>query len=131
MQPRSRGGFPAGTDAALVSPLSEAATEALERYLRRNPKVGDAWLFPATEDDGKALSKLMAGYYLKRAEQLAGVGHQRRGGWHAFRRAWASHRRHLPVKDVMAAGGWRDASALQKAYQHADPETVRRVMEAG
>ena len=29
----------------------------------------------------------------------------------------------------MVAGGWRDIKALQKAYQAADPETVRRVME--
>ena len=31
----------------------------------------------------------------------------------------------------MAAGGWRDITALQKAYQAADPETVRRVVELG
>ena len=37
-------------------------------------------------------------------------------------------RKHLPVQDVMAAAGWRDVNALQKAYQAADPQTVRRVM---
>ena len=31
----------------------------------------------------------------------------------------------------MAAGGWRDVKALQNAFQAADPETVRRVVEAG
>ena len=56
---------------------------------------------------------------------------QKRGGWHAFRRAWASRRKHLLVQDVMVAGGWRDINALQRAYQAADPETVRRVMELG
>ncbi len=76
-----------------------------------------------------ALDKLMAGYYLKRAEKLAGLPALRRGGWHAFRRGWAQRRKHLPVQDVMAAGGWRDVKALQSAYQAADPDTIRKVVE--
>ena len=71
----------------------------------------------------------MAGYYLLRAEKLAGLPHQKRGGWHGFRRAWATRRKVLPVQDVMRAGGWRDVKALQTAYQSADPETVRRVLD--
>lgn len=71
----------------------------------------------------------MAHYYLRRGEGLAKVPSQRQGGWHAFRRAWATRRKHLPVQDVMAAGGWRDVKALQRAYQASDPETVRKVME--
>ena len=51
-------------------------------------------------------------------------------GWHSFRRAWATARKHMPLQDVMAAGGWRDPAALQEAYQHADAETIRAVLEA-
>ena len=91
--------------------------------------VGEAWLFPANRDPSRALDKLMAGYYLRRAEKLAGLPHQKRGGWHAFRRAWATRRKAWPVQDVMLAGGWRDVKALQTAYQSADPETVRRVLD--
>jgi hypothetical protein len=36
----------------------------------------------------------------------------------------------MPLQDVMAAGGWRDPQALQRAYQHADAATLSRVMEA-
>jgi hypothetical protein len=35
----------------------------------------------------------------------------------------------MPLQDVMAAGGWRDPAALQRAYQHADAETLQRVMD--
>ena len=77
------------------------------------------------------MTKRLAGWRLVKAEKLAGLPHAKRGGWHAFRRGWATRRKHLPVQDVMAAGGWRDISALQKAYQAADPETVRKVMELG
>jgi hypothetical protein len=33
-----------------------------------------------------------------------------------------------PVKDVMQAGGWLDEATLVASYQHADPDTVRRVV---
>ncbi|MEX2530114.1 MAG: hypothetical protein WD960_05010 [Gemmatimonadota bacterium] len=110
------------------SPLSRAARKALEAYLRKHPAVGEAFISGNT-DPSKALDKQAAGYYLRRAEKKAGLPHQRRGGWHAFRRAWASRRKHLPVQDVMAGGRWRDVKALQEAYQASDPATTRQVME--
>jgi hypothetical protein len=67
---------------------------------------------------------------IRLAEKRAGLLRQRQGGWHAFRRAWATARKHMPLQDVMAAGGWRDPGALTRAYQQADAETVRKVMEA-
>ena len=110
-----------------VAPLSAAGRAALEAYLKRHPKVGKAWVFPANRDAPKALDKLMAGYGLEKAEKLAALPKMKRGVWHAFRRGWAQLRKHLPVQDVMAAGGWRDVRALQSAYQAADPDTVRTV----
>ena len=112
-----------------VAPISGAARAALEAYLVKHPKIGEAWIFPANRDKAKTLDKLMAGYYLAKAERLAGLPKIKRGGWHTFRRGWAQRRKHLPVQDVMAAGGWRDVKALQTAYQAADPETVLRVVE--
>lgn len=114
------------------SPLTAAAQEALERYGRRHPVVGGGWLFPRDERHfDEHITRRVAAYRLRAAEGLAELPHQKRGGWHGFRRAWATRRKHLPVQDVMAAGGWRDINALQRAYQAADPETVRRVMELG
>ncbi|HSG09502.1 MAG TPA: tyrosine-type recombinase/integrase [Longimicrobiales bacterium] len=113
-----------------VSPISGAARNALEVYLRRHPVVGEGFLFPGNRDPSQALHKLMAGYYLTRAEDLAGLPHQKRGGWHAFRRGWATRRKHLPVQDVMAQGGWRDVKALQTAYQGADAKTRLMVAES-
>ena len=92
--------------------------------------MGEAWLFPRDERrPNEHMTRRLANVRLMKAERLAELTHQRRGGWHTFRRAWATRRKHLPVQDVMAAGGWRDINALQKAYQSADPETIRRVME--
>ena len=79
--------------------------------------------------DGEPVNKARAGYLLGKAEAAAGLPTQARGGWHAFRRGWASLRKSYPVQDVMAAGGWRDPAALQKSYQGADSETVRPSVE--
>jgi hypothetical protein len=47
--------------------------------------------------------------------------------WHAYRRKWASERKHLPLKDVAAAGGWKDVSTLLEVYQQSDAESVLEV----
>jgi integrase len=111
-----------------VAPLGAEARAALDAYLRDHPRVGEVPLFPATGDDAKAAHKVLAGYWLRRAETLAGLPRLERGAWHTFRRLWASERRHLPAQDVMAAGGWRDVRVMQRAYQHADPATVFAVV---
>ena len=114
------------------SPVTNTTLDALEVYLKRRAVVGEAWLFPRDENrPDEPMTRRLADVRLNKAEKLAALLHQKRGGWHTFRRAWATRRKHLPVQDVMAAGGWRDINALQKAYQAADPETVRRVMELG
>lgn len=111
------------------SPLSSRLREALVRYVQRRGVVGDAWLFPANAGPETAMDKNSAYYYLRKAEKLAGLPHQKRGGWHAFRRRWATDRKHLPLPDVMEAGGWRSPDALETAYQQSDAKTVLEVME--
>ncbi len=48
--------------------------------------------------------------------------------WHAYRRKWATERKHLPDVDVAAAGGWSDTATLKLAYQQADEATMFRVV---
>lgn len=62
------------------------------------------------------------------AEGLAGVDSQEGSLWHAYRRAWATARKHLPAADVAAAGGWKNAMTVRKVYQQADQETVLQVV---
>ena len=52
------------------------------------------------------------------------------GLWHAYRRKWTTERKDLPLKDVAAAGEWKDATTLLTCYQHADEATMLRVMES-
>jgi hypothetical protein len=48
--------------------------------------------------------------------------------FHAYRRAWATARKHLPAQDVAAAGGWRDLRCLQTAYTQVDERTMLAVV---
>ena len=41
---------------------------------------------------------------------------------------WATERKHLPDKDVAAAGGGRDIESLRKSYQQVDEKTLLQVM---
>jgi hypothetical protein len=45
-------------------------------------------------------------------------------------RKWATERREFPLKDVAAAGGWKDVTTLLTCYQHADEATMLKVMES-
>jgi len=46
-----------------------------------------------------------------------------------FRRGYATARKDLPLKDVAAAGGWKDITTLVTCYQQPDDDTLRRVVE--
>jgi integrase len=109
-----------------VAPLSRTARNALDLYLRRAARAGDVLLFPGRHDPTKPVTKETAGYWLTRAETLAKLPHLARGGFHPFRRLWASERRHLPDADVSAAGGWRSIPVMRESYQHADARRCSR-----
>ena len=70
----------------------------------------------------------MFGYWLRKTYELAEIAPQLGGMWHPTRRKWATERKGYPVKDVAAAGGWKDEATMLKSYQQADPETVRQVV---
>ena len=70
----------------------------------------------------------MAAYWLKEAFERGKLVKPAGSLWHMFRRVWATERKDLPLKDVAAAGGWRDTTTLLR-YQQPDEATLRRVIE--
>jgi hypothetical protein len=66
--------------------------------------------------------------WLEKAEKRAKLAPLEGGLWHPYRRKWATERKHHPLKDVAAAGGWKDVNTLLKSYTAADDETVLAVM---
>jgi integrase len=112
-----------------LTALSTGARAALDAYLATRPSIGDVPLFPRTDDPTRPINKMQAAYWLTRAETRAKLPKLERGGFHAYRRLWASERRHLPDVDVAKAGGWRDLATMKRSYQHPDPATVLEAIE--
>lgn len=115
-----------------VVPASRAAMEALTGFRAAHPGLGEVPIFPHPRQRrhrGKPVDRHLAAYWLKRAYELSGLQKPDGSLWHAFRRSWATERKDLPVKDVAAAGGWKDIMTLMGCYQQADEETMRSVVE--
>ena len=51
---------------------------------------------------------------------MSGLRHLRKAGFHCFRRKFASELKDVPLKDLMALGGWRDPKTVIQCYQQAD-----------
>ena len=74
--------------------------------------------------------RMSASGWLLEAERLAGLEKQDGSLWHAYRRKWATERKHLPNVDVAAAGGWSALASLQTCYQQADSQTMFKVVSS-
>jgi len=111
-----------------VVPMPPALLEEVKRF---RVKLGGAFgglVFPAARDPTKPLGREVFQHARSEASKHAELPKLPGGGWHALRRKWASERKHLPLVDVAAAGGWKDTQTLVNCYQHADRETMLAVM---
>ncbi len=106
-------------------PMTTQVREAAEKAIAHRGIVGDVYLFPAKKSEGP-WTKDHALKLWYRAQRLAGIDDV--VGIHAFRRKWATERKHHPRKDVAHAGGWKSERTLE-IYETADPETTLAVME--
>jgi integrase len=109
-------------------PLSETCREVLEAHLEHLPDDAEAWLFPSDRVTGNPITRWGMDGCLRKAYEGAGVARLEKGLWHPWRRKWATERKDLPLKDVAAAGGWRDYDTLIRSYQQTDRNSVLRVV---
>jgi hypothetical protein len=109
-------------------PLSAGARTALERVLSSRQVVGDVWLFPAPRRPGQPWTRHHAKDLLNRATTAAKLEPLAGGDFHPFRRKWVTERKHLPLADVAAAGGWKTVQTLEQSYARADSETMLAVV---
>lgn len=119
-----------------VVPLSPRARRALDAHGARMRRlglrgIGDAPLFPAPGDPAEPVDRHLPDRWLREAETLAEVEPHDGSLWHAYRRRWATVRKHLSATDVAEAGGWAGPETLQRVYQQADPETMYKVVTSG
>jgi len=106
------------------TPISQDVSAALRATLERTATLGSPLLFPREQSPELSVERHVANRWLRRAEDLACLDHVPGSGFHAFRRGFASARKHHPDVDVAAAGGWKDIATMKESYQHADPVGV-------
>lgn len=126
--------WPADTDKEgkeATVPISPLVRHALDRVLTERPGIGKAPLFPSPVNREKPVRYERVSDWLREAEKLAELEPQEGTLWHAYRRKWATERKHLPAHDVAQAGGWAGPETLQVSYQHADPDTMLQVVLEG
>lgn len=89
---------------------------------------GKGFLFPAPSDRSRPVGTYLATKWLRDAERLAGLQTQDGSCWHAYRRKFVTERKHLPVKDVSHAAGWKGPRTVIEIYQQPDEATQLRVL---
>lgn len=114
-----------------VTPVSPKVRATLERLREERPGIGSALLFPSPTNAAVPVSYERCRHWLLKAEAKAKVPKQEGGSFHPYRRAWATTRKHLPLVDVAAAGGWKSTAVLLRHYQQPDEETLLRVVLGG
>ena len=111
-----------------VVPMS---TEVRDALLARRESSGaglDAPIFPRPQCQTEPCSRHLLDRWLRRAYDMASLQPQPGGLWHPLRRKWVTERKGYPVKDLAAAGGWRDEQTMLRSYQQADADTVRQIV---
>ena len=86
------------------------------------------WVFGGERGAEHAMDRHLFDKWLIEAERKAGLEKLVGGAWHPYRRKWAMERKHWPLADVAAVGGWKDIETLLKCYSQADRVTMLGVM---
>ncbi len=107
-------------------PMPTDFFEAVRSFQREIGAVGGYVFSVANSRDGMT-DRHLFDKWLSVAEKKAKLTKLDGSLWHAYRRKWAIERKHLPLKDVAAAGGWKDVSTLLEVYQQSDEESVLAV----
>ena len=113
-----------------VVPVPASLLAEVKAYRVRMGGMFGGLMFPSQKDSTIATDRHEFRTWLELAETKAELPKLDGALWHAYRRGWATSRKHLPVADVAAVGGWRDIGTLLKCYTQADSATMLAVMES-
>lgn len=110
-----------------VVPIPPRLVEEIRGFRKALAAVG-GWCFPAEQNDSVPMDREQFDKWLRRAETKAALPKLAGGLWHPYRRKWATERKHLPLVDVAAAGGWRDKATLLECYTQPTNDALLAVM---
>ena len=107
-----------------VTPLDDALLEQLRERQLSQLAIGDAWVFPSPSHPSQPISRHLLRDWWKRLEKAAGIAHVKGRGWHSLRRRFATDLADLPMKQLMALGGWKTTASVAR-YQKPTTDDLR------
>lgn len=110
-----------------IVPTGEALLGELRNFRRQLEAVG-GWIFTSERDPALPMDRYLFSRLLEAAEQQAELPKLDGSLWHAYRRKWATERKHLSQVDVAAAGGWTGTATLMTCYQQPTNDALLAVM---
>lgn len=110
-------------------PMLSSVREALERARHERLAFGTVWVFCLAKTSAGPVSRHTLDAWLRKAYEKTKAERGTGSLWHALRRKWATERKHLPVVDIAAAGGWRDVQTVLECYMREDAATIKQVIE--
>ena len=110
-----------------VIPMPDSLAEELKQFRMRFGAI-TGWIFAGERKFDQPMDRHLFDKWLHVAERKAKLPKLEGGLWHPYRRKWATERKHHSLKDVAAAGGWKDTETLLTCYQQPDADTLLAVM---
>lgn len=110
-----------------IVPAPPSLIDEMRQFRRRLGAIS-GWIFVGERKPDQPMDRHLFDKWLQVAERRAELPKLVGGLWHPYRRKWATERKHHSLKDVAAAGGWKDTETLLTCYQHPDADTLLAVM---
>ncbi len=111
-----------------VTPLPDAALEALEAHRARQAAIGLVWVFPAQRGPAGPTSRSSFAKWWTTVAEEAKLAPVKRRCFHSLRRKFASELKHAPLRDLAYLGGWKSTTTVVEVYQRPDAETMQRAL---
>jgi integrase len=114
------------------SPLTTEAMEQLRRERKHAGAIGQALMFPGSDDPTAPLPRYTVISMWKGLERRAGIRRVKGRGWHCLRRKLVNDARRagLDLSVVAEIGGWSGTKTLTEVYVQPDKELGRKAANA-
>lgn len=113
-------------DESGVFPMPEFIVELFEQWVVNPARKESAWIFYAPKNPDMPVSRVSFQQFGDQGFRNAGIPKPRQGGWHGFRRGFAT-RHQAETKAAMRLAGWKDVATFV-SYQQPEPEDLLRVL---
>lgn len=112
-----------------TTPASELALTALRATQLQESAIGDRPVFPSARKPMEPVDRFRPRDWWRRLELLSGIERIPGRGWHSLRRKFATEHMDLPMRELMAIGGWQNEHTILTCYQKPREVQLRAALQ--